>query len=98
VKRHNVHVWGTANPHITLKHERDSPTVNVLYAISKKVYSPFFFMENTIIGNTHLDMFTLWLVPMGRRFQLLISQQDRVPPDFHMVVQQPMMLCSADGC
>jgi hypothetical protein len=47
VKWHNVHVWGTENPYITLKHGRDSP-----YAISKKVYSPFFFMENAIIGNT----------------------------------------------
>jgi hypothetical protein len=37
VNWHNVHVWGTEYPHITLKHERDSPIVNVLYAISKKV-------------------------------------------------------------
>jgi hypothetical protein len=40
-----------------------------IHAISKKVYSPFFFMENAIIGNTHFDIFTLWLVPMGRIFQ-----------------------------
>jgi len=62
VKWHNVHVWGIENPRIILKHEGNLPTVNVLYAISKKVYSPFFFMENAIIGNTHLGMFTLWLV------------------------------------
>jgi hypothetical protein len=30
VNRHNVRVWGTENPHVTLEHERDSPKVNVL--------------------------------------------------------------------
>jgi len=63
----NVHVWGTENPHITLKHERDSPTVNVLYAISNKVYSPFFFMENAIIGNTHLRHVYLMAWPNGKK-------------------------------
>jgi hypothetical protein len=54
VKWHNVHVWGIENSRITLKHERNPPTLNVLYAISKKVYSHFFFMENPIIGNIRL--------------------------------------------
>jgi len=58
VKWHNVRVWGIENPRTTLKHEINSSTVNMLYAISK-VYSPFFFMKNAIIGSTHLDMFTL---------------------------------------
>jgi len=56
VNWHSVHVWGTENPHITLKHERDSPTVNVFYAILKKTYSPFFFMENAIIVNTQTSL------------------------------------------
>jgi hypothetical protein len=44
VNRHNVHIWGTENPHVSLEHERDSPKVNVFCAISKeKVYGPFFF-------------------------------------------------------
>jgi hypothetical protein len=30
VNRHNVRVWGTESPHVTLEHERDSPKVNVL--------------------------------------------------------------------
>jgi hypothetical protein len=36
VNRHNVRVWGTENPHVTLEHERDSPKVNVFCAISKR--------------------------------------------------------------
>jgi hypothetical protein len=28
VNRHNVRIWGSENPHETLKHERDSPKVN----------------------------------------------------------------------
>jgi hypothetical protein len=48
VNRHNVRVWGTENPHVTLEHERDSSKVNVFCAISKeKVYGPFFFVENS---------------------------------------------------
>jgi hypothetical protein len=29
VNRHNVRVWRTENPHVTLEHERDSPKVIV---------------------------------------------------------------------
>jgi hypothetical protein len=64
VNRHNVRVWGTENPHVTLEHERDSPKVNVFCAILKeKVSGPFFFVENTVTGNTYVDMLTLWLLP-----------------------------------
>jgi hypothetical protein len=57
VNRHNVRVWGTENPHVTFEHERDSPKVNVFCAIPKeKVYGPFFFAENTVTGNSFLDM------------------------------------------
>jgi hypothetical protein len=49
LNRHNVRVRGTENPHVTLKHERDSPKVNVFCVISKeKVYGPFFSVENTV--------------------------------------------------
>lgn len=54
---HNVCVWGTENPHVTLEHKRDSAKVNVFCTISKeKFYGPFFFKENTVMGNFYLDM------------------------------------------
>ena len=44
VDRHNVCIWGEENSHATIEHERDSPKVNVLCAISKNhVHGPFFF-------------------------------------------------------
>jgi hypothetical protein len=53
VNQHNVRVWETENPHVTLEHERDSPKMKVFGAISKeKVYGPFFFLENTVTGNS----------------------------------------------
>ena len=36
VNKHNTRIWGTAHPHSTLEHVRDSPKVNVFCAISKK--------------------------------------------------------------
>jgi hypothetical protein len=38
--------------------------VNVFYALSKeRVYSPFFFMETSIIGIMYLDMLQQFLIP-----------------------------------
>lgn len=42
----------TAWSYVTLKHERNSPEVNVLYAMLKETDNGhFFFMENTVAGN-----------------------------------------------
>jgi hypothetical protein len=89
VNRHNVHVWGTENPHVTLEHEGDSLKGNVFCAISKeKVYGPFFFMENNVTGNSYLDMLTLWLLPqLEEDSNDFIFQQDGAPPHFHMAVR-----------
>lgn len=44
VNRHNVRIWGTDNSHVIIEHERDTPKVNVLCAISKtQVYGLLFF-------------------------------------------------------
>jgi hypothetical protein len=76
MNRHNV--WGTENPHVILEHERNSPKVNVFCAISKgKVYGPFFFVENTVTGNSYLDMLLPQLEEDSNDF---IFQQDGAPP------------------
>jgi hypothetical protein len=71
VDQHIIHFWGTEN-HVTLEHERDSPKVNVLCAVSKeKVYGPFFCMEYTVMCNSFLDMLDAHLIafaPVGRGF------------------------------
>jgi hypothetical protein len=51
---HEVLVWGTENPHVTLEHEKGSPEVNMLCAILKeRFYGSLFFVENTIMCNSH---------------------------------------------
>jgi hypothetical protein len=45
VNTHNCRIWGSENPRVSLEHVRDSPKVNVFFALSKKrVYGSFFFM------------------------------------------------------
>jgi hypothetical protein len=89
MNRHDVRVWGTENPHVTLEYERDSPEVNVLCAISKKkVYGPFFFVKNTVTGNSYLDMLTIWRLPqLEEDSNDFIFQQDGALPHFHMAVR-----------
>jgi hypothetical protein len=49
VNLHNIQVWGTENPHVTLEHERDSLKVNVFFAISKvNIYGRRFFVGKNI--------------------------------------------------
>jgi hypothetical protein len=44
VNRHNVRVWGTENPHVTLQQERDSPTsVWVMYHFEGECLWPLLF-------------------------------------------------------
>ncbi|PNF19935.1 hypothetical protein B7P43_G11473 [Cryptotermes secundus] len=46
VNRHNVHIWGTEQPHAQREHQHDSPEVNVSCAVSReKVHCPFFFID-----------------------------------------------------
>ena len=65
VNRHNVRIWGTENPHEIIQYERDSPKVNVFCAVScNKVYGPFFFEGNSVIGQGYKDMLRHWLFPL----------------------------------
>ncbi|GBO30244.1 hypothetical protein AVEN_141675-1 [Araneus ventricosus] len=64
VNHHNVRVWGTELSHVIVEKEKDSPKVNVFYAISKaKLYGSFFFIEQAATGSVYLDMLQLWLFP-----------------------------------
>jgi hypothetical protein len=82
VNRHNVRLWGTANPRALVALERDSPKVNVFCAMSEtKLYGPFFFCEKTVTGTSYLDMLQLWLLPqLAADSGDFVFQQDGVPP------------------
>jgi hypothetical protein len=57
VKRHNVRIWGTEQPHAQIEHQRYCPKVNVFCAVSReKVHGSFFFTEATVTGDSFLDM------------------------------------------
>jgi hypothetical protein len=88
VNRRNVTIWGSENTHAYVEHQLDSPKVNVFCAISsQKVYSPFFFAEETITGMTYLGMLQLWLMPQLQNIPTLIFQQDVSPAHFHCEVR-----------
>lgn len=84
VNKHNVRIWGTANPKDVMTHVRDSPKVNVFAAMSSsRVYGPFFFMEKTVTGIVYLDMLQLWLMPqLQEDYSSFIFQQDGAPPHY----------------
>ncbi|PSN41592.1 hypothetical protein C0J52_17614 [Blattella germanica] len=89
VNRHNVRIWGTQQPYVTVQHERDSAKVNVFAAISKlKFYSPFFFAEKTVTGMSFLDMLEQWLLPqLTEDSNIFILQIDGAPPHWHIAVR-----------
>jgi hypothetical protein len=92
VKRHNVQIWGTENPHAKLEQDRDSNKVNVFLAVSScENYGPFFFGETTVTGINYLEMLQLWLVPqLQEDKEDLIFEQDGTSPycqfDFHALL------------
>jgi hypothetical protein len=89
VNRHNVRVWGTELPHVSVQVERDSPKVNVFCAMSQtKLYGPFFFSEQIVTGSIYLDMLQLWLFPqLTADSRTFIFQQDGAPPHWNNVVR-----------
>jgi hypothetical protein len=86
VNKQNVLIWGTENPRATVEHVRDSPHVNVLFAMSCKVYGLFFFQEKTVTGSSCLDMLINWLKPLLHR-ENFIFQQVGAPPHWHQEVR-----------
>ena len=83
VNGHNVSIWGEENPYATIKHEKDSPKVNVFCAISKNhVHGPFFF-EGNVTGAVYLHTLQNWLMDerIGNEREDFIYQQDGAPPD-----------------
>ena len=91
VKRHNTRIRGSQNPHVLIEMERDSPIVNVFCAISRRrVFSPFFFMEDSVTGKVYLDMLENWLMPQLADEEALgyIYQQDGAPPHWHKEIRE----------
>jgi len=89
VNRRNVRIEESENPQAYVEHQRDSPKGNVFCAISSpKVYGPFFFAEETVIGMTYLDMLQLWLMPQLQNIPTVIFQPDASPVHFHSEVRQ----------
>jgi hypothetical protein len=85
---HNVHIWGTENPHAMMEHICDSPKVDVFCAVSScKVYRPFFFAQPTVTGINYLDILQLWLMPQLQEDSEDFIFQDGAPQHFHFDVR-----------
>ncbi|PNF35740.1 hypothetical protein B7P43_G15308, partial [Cryptotermes secundus] len=72
VNTHNHRIWGSENPHVSLRKER--------------VYGPFFFVETTITSIIYLDMlFQEFLIPQldeDNQERRIHFQQDSAPPHY----------------
>jgi hypothetical protein len=89
VNHPSVHVWGSKNPHQVIKHEGNSPKVNVFCAISHhNIYGPFFLAKKSVNGNIYLDRLINWLM----------SQLHEDSADFDSVVQHPSVYSSDTLC
>ena len=65
VNKHNTRIWGTEHLHAIQEHVRDSPTVNVFCAISKKcVNGPFFFKGTMVNSEAYLAMLQNWTMEL----------------------------------
>jgi hypothetical protein len=63
VNHRNVRIWVSENPHDYMEHQSDSAKITVFCVnSSQKVYGPFSFAEETVIGMIYLDMLQLWLM------------------------------------
>jgi hypothetical protein len=81
VNGHNVHIWGTEQPHAQTEHQRDSPKVSVFCGMScENVHGPFFFTEPTVTGDSFLDRLENWLLPQLNTNYDYILQLDGGPP------------------
>jgi hypothetical protein len=86
----NVRIWGTESPKSVVEVARDSPKVNVLCAVSTlKLYSPFFFSEETVTGRAFADMLTEWLQPQLNKDNAdFILQMYGALPHFHRHIRE----------
>jgi hypothetical protein len=90
VNRHNVRIWESENPHVTLEVERDSAKINVFFAVSERtVYGPFIFEGQTVSGQSYLEMLTNWLIPeLAAESGDYLLQQDGTPPHWHLALRK----------
>jgi hypothetical protein len=88
VNRHNLRIWGSANPRAIVQHQRESPRLNVWCAVSADtVIGPFFFAETTVNSSNYLDMLENFLVPQLQGNSAIFFQQDGAPPHWAQSVR-----------
>jgi hypothetical protein len=62
--RHNVRIWANKRSHDFVKHEHESPKVNVWCALTREhVIGLYFFEESTMTSHNYFDMLQLTAVP-----------------------------------
>lgn len=75
VIHHNVHIWWTEHSCETVEHERNSPKMNIVCAVSQdKIYGPFFFEENSITEQIYLNMLQNWFFTLAVSHNFIFQQ------------------------
>jgi len=97
VNGHNVHIWGTEQPHAQTELKHDSPKVNVFCAVYREnMHGPFFFTEATMTGDLFLGMLENWLLPqLNTSYDNYILQMDGAPLPFSQECTSASQSCSS---
>jgi hypothetical protein len=82
INQYNIRIWGSENPHAMFEHTQVTPKVNVVCAVSKQMFGPFFFAKRTVTGCACLNMLEESLMPILQEEcpNDMPFEQHRAPP------------------
>ena len=90
LKRNNICIWGSENPHVTREMERDSPKVNVWCGLlHNRIIGTFFFGEKSITAPIYLVLLQLYVISHLEHLQPnILFQQGGAPPHWSLDVRE----------
>jgi hypothetical protein len=78
---HNLRIQGSNNPQEVNEHMRQSPKLNVFYALFKqKVFQPFFFAEHIVTSTVYPHELEKFCMLISEEEDMLF-QQEGAPPN-----------------
>ncbi|KAJ8874206.1 hypothetical protein PR048_025048 [Dryococelus australis] len=98
---HNCLIWAEEQPNVLEEWQQNTPRVTVWLGMMRtKVNEPAVFAEDTVTGNTYLDMLKQFLEPqlvddgiMGT----VVFQQNGAPPHFSLIDRDYLNLDAFSG-
>ena len=87
INRHNCVYWADSNPRVILERDVNLPGVTVWCAIaSEGIIGPYFF-QNTVTGESYLEMLENYFWPKVKYYPFFYLQQDGAAPHYAIMVR-----------